>query len=49
MKATLKFKTDRGADWHLTKEFADDKHMDNFIGYICKTKKGYTLDEVFPE
>jgi len=49
MKATLKFKTDRGTDWYLTKEFADKKHMDNFIGYICRTKFGYSLDEVFPE
>jgi len=52
MKATLQFETGkpkygRGkALWTLTKDFADEKHMDNFIAYICRTK-GYYLDEVF--
>ena len=47
MERTLKFKTDKATDWYITKEFADDKHMRNFIAYVCRTKKGYTLDEVF--
>jgi hypothetical protein len=46
-KVTIKFKTDKATDWYVTKEFADDKHMRNFIAYVCRTKKGYTLDEVF--
>ena len=49
MKATIKFRTDRATDWYVTKEFADEKHLDNYINYICRTKFGYTLDEVFPE
>ena len=32
--------------WVLTKEFNDEKHMNNFIEYICRTK-GYQLDEVY--
>ena len=47
MKATLKFRTERAKDWYVTKEFADEKHMDNFINYICRTKFGHSLDEVF--
>ena len=47
MATTIKFKTDKATDWYVTKEFADDKHMRNFIAYVCRTKKGYTLDEVF--
>jgi len=31
MVATIKFKTDRGTDWYVTKEFTDKKHMNNFI------------------
>jgi hypothetical protein len=52
MRATLQFETGkvsygRGkALWTMTKEFKDEKHMDNFIAYICKTK-GYYLDEVY--
>jgi len=46
MRVTLKFKTDQGTDWVLTKDFSDKKHQDNFINYIEKTK-GYILDEVF--
>ena len=49
MKATIKFRTDRAKDWYVTKEFADEQHLNNFIGYICRTKNGYTLDEVFTE
>jgi hypothetical protein len=54
MKATLQFETGkipygRGKPlWTLTKEFKDQKHMDNFIAYIHRTK-GYYLDEVFLE
>ena len=47
MKATIKFRTDRATDWYVTKEFADEKHIDNYIGYICRTKQGYLCDEVF--
>lgn len=47
LATTIKFKTDKATDWYVTKEFADDKHMRNFIAYVCRTKKGYTLDEVF--
>ncbi len=47
MKVTIKFRTDNAHDWYVTKEFADRKQMDNFIDYICRTKKGYTLDEVW--
>ena len=47
MKATIKFRTDRATDWYVTKEFADEKHLDNYIGYICRTKQGYLCDEVF--
>jgi len=47
MKATIKFRTDRATDWYVTREFADEKHLDNYIGYICRTKQGYLCDEVF--
>ena len=46
MKATLKFRTDKATDWAVTKNFDNESHMDNFIGYICRTM-GYTLDEVY--
>jgi hypothetical protein len=52
MKATLQFETGKinygkgKSLWTLTKEFKDQKHMDNFISYICRTK-GYFLDEVY--
>ena len=49
MKATIKFRTDRATDWYVTKEFADEKHLDNYIGYIYRTKQGYLCDEVFLE
>jgi hypothetical protein len=49
MIATIKFKTDRATDWYVTKEFADQRHVRNFIGHVCKTKEGYSLDEVFEE
>jgi len=47
MKATIKFRTDRATDWYVTREFADEKHLDNYIEYICRTKQGYLCDEVF--
>jgi len=46
MKTTLKFRTDKAMDWAVTKTFDNQSHMDNFIGYICRTM-GYTLDEVY--
>ncbi len=49
MVATIKFKTDRATDWYVTKEFTNKGHIHNFIAYICKTKEGYSLDEVFEE
>ena len=54
MRATLQFETGkvsygRGKSlWTMTKEFKDEKHMDNFIAYICKSKN-YLLDEVWVE
>lgn len=47
MRATIKFRTDKAKDWYVTKEFADEKHLDNYIGYICRIKQGYLCDEVF--
>lgn len=47
MKATIKFRTDNATDWYVTKEFNNVRHMRNFINYICRTKKGYTLDEAW--
>lgn len=52
MKVTLQFETGKPRFgrhkglWTLTKEFKDEKHMDNFISYIIRTK-GYMLDEVY--
>ncbi len=52
MKVTLQFETGKprynGGKglWTLTKEFKDEKHMDNFISYIIRTK-GYMLDELY--
>lgn len=52
MKVTLQFETGKprynGGKglWTLTKEFKDEKHMNNFISYIIRTK-GYMLDELY--
>lgn len=46
MNATIKFETTDGRYWIVKKEFADKKHCDNFIAYICRTKN-YMLDELF--
>lgn len=46
MNATIKFETTDGRYWIVKKEFADKKHCDNFIAYICRTKN-YLLDELF--
>jgi hypothetical protein len=43
---TLKFKTDFGTDWIITRQFNDERHVDNFISLLEK-KKGYLLDEIF--
>jgi|TARA_R110002073_G_scaffold248956_1_gene411766 hypothetical protein len=48
MRATLKFKTDQGTDWVVTKDFNDKKHKENFINYIERTK-GYLLDEIYTQ
>ena len=51
MKATVQFYTGitarnpRGT-WAVRKEFKDDRHLDNFINYIQRTK-GWNLDEVW--
>tara|TARA_Y100000385_G_scaffold15276_1_gene15510 strand:+ start:1009 stop:1197 length:189 start_codon:yes stop_codon:yes gene_type:complete len=49
MRATLKFKTEFGTDWIITKDFESKKHCNNFINYILKSKEGYSLDEMFVE
>jgi hypothetical protein len=49
MRATLKFKTDFGTDWIITKDFESKKHCNNFINYILKSKEGYSLDEMFDQ
>lgn len=51
LNATLQFETGkpsyRGKGlWTMTKDFADLRHLDNFVTYICRTK-GYLLDEVY--
>jgi len=51
MKATIYFETGNlslygKGTWKVTKKFADQRHLDNFIAYIMRTK-GYLLDEVF--
>jgi len=47
LKATIKFNTqDFSPAWCVTREFNDQKHLNNFIEYIERTK-GYTLDEVY--
>lgn len=43
---TLKFKTDFGTDWIITRQFNDERHVDNFIS-LLERKKGYLLDEIF--
>ena len=45
MKATIQFETGSGL-WTVCKEFKDEKHVDNFIRYIMRTKD-YYLDEVW--
>jgi hypothetical protein len=48
MTRTIKFRTDQAKDWIVTKQFKDQLHLSNWIGYICRTKN-YLLDEVFEE
>ena len=51
MKATVQFYTGitarnpRGT-WAVRKTFKDNRHLDNFIDYIQRTK-GWNLDEVW--
>lgn len=46
--ATIQFETGQGRTgmWAMTKEFTDQRHLDNFCGYIRRTK-GYLVDEVW--
>lgn len=46
--ATIQFRTGRGRTglWALTKEFTNQRHMDNFCGYMRRTK-GYLVDEIY--
>jgi hypothetical protein len=46
MKATLQFMDAYGKYVRMTKEFSDEKHLNNFIAYV-KNKYKYTLDEVW--
>ena len=45
LNATIQFNTGRGR-WTVRKEFNDERHVDNFIRYIMRTKN-YYLDEVW--
>ena len=44
--AVIQFNTASLRKWSMKKAFNDERHLDNFIEYICRTK-GYTLDEVW--
>ena len=47
MKATLKFRLKADAsDWYVTKEFADKRHMDNYIKLVCRARECF-LDEAW--
>ena len=46
MTKTIQFYMSDGRKWAVTRVFNDDKHVDNFIDYIMRTK-GWNLDEVF--
>ncbi len=52
MNATIQFETLKEKSsggkllWTITKDFNDERHMNNFIDYICRTK-GYNLDELY--
>lgn len=38
----------RGANWHTTKRFNDERHLDNWIAYMCRKYKGQMwFDEVW--
>jgi len=45
-KVILHFTTDTGNRWVLHKKFNNERHLNNFVTYIMRTK-GYFLDEVF--
>jgi hypothetical protein len=48
IKATIKFRTKDAEDWYITRDFNDEKHIDNFVSYI-ERKLGYHMDEVWRE
>jgi hypothetical protein len=46
MKRTLKFVTWEGKLWYVTREFSDQRHLDNYAAYMKRNKR-MTLDEVY--
>lgn len=52
IQATIQFNTHRPtfngkrSQWVVTRDFNDEKHIDNFVAYMYRTK-GYTLDEIW--
>lgn len=46
MYAVLEFWNGSGRKVCIKRTFNDERHMDNFIKYICRTK-GWVLDEVY--
>lgn len=50
MKATIVFDTPtKKRGWAVTRVFKDERHMDNFISYIERTKSGFKYDETYIE
>jgi hypothetical protein len=47
MKATISYKTPKGDYKVVTKQFADQRHLDNYINLISKTNKiiGYESNQ----
>jgi len=45
-RVSLQFVTDTGNRWTVNKEFNSERHLNNFVAYIMRTK-GYYLDEIF--
>lgn len=46
MEYRLEFLDKKAIRRRITKQFNDDRHMDNFIAYIERTR-GWMLDEVY--
>jgi hypothetical protein len=42
----LQFIMQDGRKWVLTRKFNDEKHIDNFIDYVCRTKR-CAFDEIW--